>query len=258
MSAGLAAAGLAAAVLPSPSSLAVLALAGMAWRGRRAGMVAAGCLALLVVLAMPVVADTLLVGLERGLWPEAEAAAAGTVPGAIVVLGAEVEPDAARPGDADPGPLTLERLRAAAALARRTGLPLLAAGGVVREGAPPVAVVMARSLGEDFGLPTRWIEASSADTWQNAHAAAALLRPAQVGRVFVVTHAWHMARALIAFADAGLAAVPAPVRLDPWPQWRLGGLLPRASAWWTSYLALHEWIGRAAYAVRAQRWTARG
>jgi uncharacterized SAM-binding protein YcdF (DUF218 family) len=123
---------------------------------------------------------------------------------------------------------------------------------VVAEGGLPIAVLMARSLAWDFAVPARWVEQDAGTTWENAAFSAPMLRRDGIGTVYVVTHAWHMRRALIAFRAAGLAAVPAPILLehawDPLP----GSFVPRISAWARSYYALHEWIGCAWYAWRAR------
>ena len=70
-------------------------------------------------------------------------------------------------------------------------------------------------------------------------------------RAFLVTHAWHMRRAVLAFARAGLEVVPAPVRRDPGPRWVAEELVPRTSAWLRSYYALHEWAGYLQYRLRS-------
>jgi uncharacterized SAM-binding protein YcdF (DUF218 family) len=227
-----------------PADLAIVALLALAIGGRRRRAGAIACLVALVLLAVPAVAQTLIVSLERGVHPVLDPAA----PDAIVVLGGELEVDAN--GHAYPGALTLQRLRAAAALQRRTGLPVLVSGGSVRRDAPPLADVMARSLELDFGVPVRWVEDRSATTWENAADTAAILLPLHVRSVLVVTHAWHMRRAMMAFARVGLPAIPVAVARDPAPTWSPGAWVPCASAWMMSYYALHEWIGCLWYAAR--------
>ena len=232
----------------------LLVLAGLlfgilAWRGWRPG--ALGAVAAMVgvmLLATPSASGRLMASLEREVPPSPPSQATdGTPPGAIVILGAEM---AGGTGHPDIGPMTLERLRAGAALHRRTGLPVLVTGGPLATGAPPIASMMARSLQEDFGTPVQWVEAQAPDTRGNAVLSAAMLHQGGIGTAYVVTHAWHLPRALAAFQRAGLGAVPAPVRpargIDP--QW--SDLLPRPDHLADSWFALREWLGRLVYAIR--------
>jgi uncharacterized SAM-binding protein YcdF (DUF218 family) len=238
-------------LLVPPVNLVFLALAGMALARRRpaAGrrLALAAVLALLL-LAMPVVPNLLLAGLEHGLEPATLQPAAQ----AIVILGGNAAPDGPLPQQTQVGDLTLERLRGGAALARASGLPVLVTGGVVSAAGPPVAMLMATSLTQDFGLSARWIEPASATTWENAAFSAAILRREGIGTVLLVTHAWHMRRALIAFRAAGLTALPVPLLPEHRFDLTLSSFVPRVSAWQRSYFALHEWIGCAWYALRAR------
>ncbi len=196
---------------------------------------------------MPLVSGTLRVGLERGL---PTAVDRGDPPGAIVVLSGDArEVLDAGIGGYDVGHLTLERERQGAALARATGLPVLVTGGILKPGAPSLAALMDRSLRRDFAIAPRWLEQRAQDTWQNAAYSADVLRRDGVRSVYVVTHAWHMRRSLIAFRAAGLHAVAAPVPASPAPRLRLSELVPRVSAWQESFYALHEWIGCAWYGL---------
>jgi uncharacterized SAM-binding protein YcdF (DUF218 family) len=232
-------------LLVPPLNCLVAACAGAALRHRRAGRVllAAG-LGGLVLLSLPLVAGDLLASL---VWDFPTAPDARDPPRAIVILSADMV-ELAQGGDTV-GDLTLARERAGAVLARATGLPILVTGGVVKAGSASLAALMARSLHEDFGVETRWREASSQDTWQNAALSAAMLRGDGVGTVYVVTHAWHMRRALIAFRAAGLRAIAAPVGVASPPEFAARNLVPSVSAWQESYYALHEWIGSAWYWV---------
>ena len=225
--------------------LAVLATRG-SWRRRQMARTLAGlCLVALVLLSLPVVAGSLLATLGTGQAADSVSPAGA---GAIVVLGGDVVrlPD----GGVTLGPLSLERLRAAAGLHRRTGLPLLVTGGIVDGTARPVGTLMAESLRTDFGVPVRWIEDASFDTWENAAFSAPMLTAAGVRRVLLVTHAWHMRRSLRAFQHHGLVPVAAAVRLDTGPRLVASEFLPRPSAWVGSYFAIHEWVGQAWYALR--------
>ncbi|MCG7363818.1 YdcF family protein [Roseomonas sp. ACRSG] len=229
--------------------LASLLFGVLAWRGwRPGGLWAAVAVTGVTLLATPSASGRLMASLEREV-PLAtpRQAADGTLPGAIVILGAEMATGAGRP---DIGPMTLERLRAGAALHRRTGLPVLVTGGPLASDAPPIAQIMARSLREDFATPVQWVESQAPDTRGNAVLSAAMLHQASIGTVYVVTHAWHLPRALEAFERAGLKAVPAPVRpaRSTEPQW--SDLLPRPDHLAESWFAMREWLGRLVYAVR--------
>jgi uncharacterized SAM-binding protein YcdF (DUF218 family) len=105
---------------------------------------------------------------------------------------------------------------------------------------------MARSLAEDFRVPVRWLEDRSRTTGENASLSAALLGQAGIGTAYVVTHAWHLPRALEEFALTPIAVVPAPVRLDRAPRGVVSDFLPRADRLAESWWAIREWAGRLA------------
>lgn len=218
-------------------------------RRRLGNALAIGSLLALIALCVPFVSASLLVSLqtEPALTPERFDPKAG----AIVVLGGDVNPYAPEYGGPTVGPLTLERVRYAAELARQTKLPVLTSGGIIQRNAPALADLMKRTLERDFGVAARWAESQSGDTRGNATHSAAILRGAGVSRVYLVTHAWHMPRARAALEAAGLEVVPAPTAFRAWPAFRLASFLPSARSLRESSWALHEWLGRVWYAVNA-------
>ena len=238
-------------LLVPPANLLLTACAGAWYHDRRAGRIAlAVSLAGLIVLAIPLVSHTLLLSLEEGL---PTVAAADDPPGAIVVLSAdEQEQWDTGTREYGVGHMTLERERAGAVLARRTGLPILMTGGSVPPDAPALGDMMAHSMRDDFGLPTKWIESRSLDTWQNAEYSAAILKENHIGSIYLVTHAWHMRRSLIAFRHFGLRVTAAPVLIDGPARLKMRTFMPSAQSLEIAYYALHEWIGCAVYAVRAR------
>ena len=136
-----------AALVVPPINLLVTAAAGigLAWwaarRGRdcwqRAGLgLAALSLLGLILLAMPVVASSLLLPLEENAPPQSAAP-----PHAIVILSAEANEvlDEAGRAYVTVGQLTLERLRTGAVLARRERLPVLVSGGLLDTDWPSIA-----------------------------------------------------------------------------------------------------------------------
>lgn len=198
-----------------------------------------------LLLATPYVSASLRLSLQRDVPDRADPASPS--PGAIVVLSAD---SVRTEGSDEVGPLTLERLRAGARLARSTALPLLVTGGPAGPERPPHAILMAHVLEEEFGLPVRWIEPEAADTAGNARLSAAMLRAEGIAAAYVVTHAWHMPRAIEAFTREGFAALPAPVRRDRAPEGRFADWIPRPDHLGQSWLALREWAGRVVYALR--------
>jgi len=235
-------------VMP-PLCLYLVALAGLLLLGRkpRAGiaLLATG-LGLLIVLSIPLAAIALQKGLQgeppRGDFDVGDAQA-------IVVLGADASPFAPEYGGKSVGPSTLERLRYGALLARRSGLPLLVTAGLPGRLEPALAPSMAAVLEQEFGVSARWIEPRAANTRENAQFSAEILEPLGLTRIVLVTHAWHLPRALAAFEAAGLETRGAGTGWREfgdvdWRAWMPSARGLRESSW-----AVHEWIGRLWYAL---------
>ncbi len=174
----------------------------------------------------------------------------GTDAEAIVVLGAGVEGETPEYGGLVLGPLSLERVRWAARLQRMTGLPIALTGGSARPDATPVAELMREVLVQDLGVPVRWTEGDSATTWENAALSRKVLSAEGVDRVLLVTHAWHMPRAVMAFEAHGFEVVPAPTMFHGPPPEGLDGWIPTSKGLRHTTWALHEMIGRVVYGLR--------
>jgi uncharacterized SAM-binding protein YcdF (DUF218 family) len=237
-------------VLP-PTGPVLMAFAGL-WLARRrvrgAGRIMAAALVSLLMLSVPVVADRLVLLVEREgpLDPTRP-----VVADVIVVLGGGLRRPPA-PAAPAPGPETLERLAAGAALARRTGLPLLVTGGAFGDG-PPEADVMQAALRASFGLDARFVERRARDTHENAVESARLLRAAGLQRILLVTSAIHMPRAVGEFVAAGLEVTAAPVAGASASGRDLGDWLPSAPALAISYAALYEALGQGVVKLREGR-----
>jgi uncharacterized SAM-binding protein YcdF (DUF218 family) len=237
-------------VLLPPANLPLLAVLGLIvrrWLPRFGKSLTAVCCVLLLMLAMPFFSGTLLVALERHLpsdvGPDDKA-------GAIVILSGDIDRYGGDNPGFGPGRLTLERERAGAAVFRRVQLPILITGGVLAKGDPPIAAVMEQSMRDDFQIPVRWVELRSHDTWENADYSAQILRANGISSIYLVTHAWHMRRALIAFHHFGIKVIPAPVQLDRYPVVSPFYLVPKVYGWQITYYALHEWLGYVDYMLR--------
>ncbi len=215
------------------------------------------CLLGLLVLSLPITPALMFASLDAGIELREPVFGASfdavAPPAAIVVLGGDGgfgRAQGAIFGGAQLGALSLERVRAGAALQRRTGLPVLITGGALRDDSPPIAALMARSMQDSFNTEVRWIEPRSSETWENAEFTAPMLAREGIKSVYLVTHPWHMRRALVAFGHFGITAWPAPTSLAMPPRLTLDQLLPSVTAWHDSYLAIHEWVGFAVYALR--------
>jgi uncharacterized SAM-binding protein YcdF (DUF218 family) len=243
---------LASTIIVPPLNLLPLGLAGLAASRRwpRLGRLAiAVSLIGLTLFSLPVVSRLLIESLEWAL-PHAPP---DHPPAAIVILSADAGygTNAGFEKGLGIGAFTLERLRAGAGLQQQTNLPVLVSGGELERGAEPIALQMARALENEFGVPVRWIEAKSEDTWQNAQFSADLLNAASIDSVYLVSHAWHLRRAALAFRHFGIATTPAPPRYDRPPLFTFDEFMPHASAFLHSYYAMHEWIGCVYYALRS-------
>jgi uncharacterized SAM-binding protein YcdF (DUF218 family) len=240
------------AFLLPPLNLALVALFGFLLRKRRprTGM-ALGVAALLGLLILCTGAGARLftTPLEQMTIPLANARGVGAQ--AIVVLGGGRSPHAPEYDGRDgPSLATLGRLRYAATLYRRTGLPVLVTGGNPDGADESEAAIMARVLKEEFATPVKWIEPDSDNTAQNALYSAALLRAAGVRRILLVTDAIHMPRAAAAFERTGLVAAPAPTGFAASGPLTASDFVPNGSALALSHYAMHEWIGMLWYRIR--------
>jgi uncharacterized SAM-binding protein YcdF (DUF218 family) len=241
-------------VLP-PANLVFLfvagALLGRWWPRLGWGLIALAASAL-YLLSTPYVSTSLEAALE-GPTPVLDLDALRGAPAtAIVVLAGDRHRDAAEYGGDTVGAATLERLRWGGRVYQATRLPVLVSGGSPERSGPhagPLAAAMKDVLERDFSVPVRWTEERSRTTWENALYSAEMLRGAGIAKVVLVTHAWHMPRALRVFRATGLDVVAAPTlataprRLEP------TALIPRIRSLERSYDTLHEMIGLVWYRV---------
>jgi uncharacterized SAM-binding protein YcdF (DUF218 family) len=235
------------ALLLPPAVNLLLVLAGALLRRARPRvslvLVSAGWLSLLA-FSLPAVSYTLNAGLQR----EPALPLAGAPPAqAIVVLGGGRYAGAPEYGGDTVSERALSRVRYAAYLQRRSGLPILVSGGAVYEEGPAEALLLKGVLEDELRVPVTWTEATSRTTEENAVLSAPLLRERGISRFYLVTEASHMGRALAAFRRQGLDPVPAPTRFAT----RGGG--PAVFAWLPAARALAG-SSEALYAYLAEAW----
>jgi uncharacterized SAM-binding protein YcdF (DUF218 family) len=167
---------------------------------------------------------------------------------AVLILGGGLNQNVAEyGGSVQPTRETADRIRYGVWLARQLQLPLAFAGGVgwlmAGNQATSEGEMARRFMLEQYGVAPRWVDDRSRDTVENALFASPLLRRDGIERIALVTHAWHMPRALAAFRRMGLQVVAAPMGyLRPqgpsWHEW-----LPSPGGLRHSYIVLHEWLG---------------
>ena len=206
-----------ALLLLPPGVIIVLALLGFLIQIRwmlAGSLVVALSLTALLILSLPLTGYELMRGIETRFPPLrlTTAADAGPPPGAIVILGGGRYTDATEYGEGDSvNRQTLERLRYGAHLHRLTGLPILVSGGAPYGEQVSEAALMQATLTRDFQVQARWIEDKSATTYENAKYSKKLLVEAGIRRIYLVTHAAHMPRAVWVFENFGVDTIPAPM-----------------------------------------------
>ena len=215
----------------------------------------------LVALSLPLTAQQLMNGLQNFSKPPELVALAEKgpraslhvpkdslkdPPEAIVVLGSGRYTDAPEYDLGDTvSARGLERLRYAATLQRKTGLPILVSGGAPGGEDTAEADHMQAVLSTEFHANVKWVERESRTTAENARYSQAMLESARVRHVYLVTHAWHMRRAARAFESVGIKVIPAPTGFYTLSRRErmLGGYLPSAHGMYYTSLALHEHLG---------------
>lgn len=240
----------AAAMLPPLNAMLLIALA-MLLRARQRlawSLVGAG-LVLLGLQSLKPVGQWLLAPVEAAAGSPAILPDQLRSAGAIVILGGGRYRNAPEFGGDTVSGETLVRLRYGARLARESGLPVLMSGGKPDGHGVSEAAAMAKVFHE-WRLPVRWMEGDSADTADNAAGTVRLLKSAGVGRVVLVTHAFHMPRARRTLEAAGLAVIPAPTDFYAHRPLSLPDFLPQSEGMRWVRWGLRERIGQLWYRWR--------
>jgi uncharacterized SAM-binding protein YcdF (DUF218 family) len=132
---------------------------------------------------------------------------------AIVVLGGGVESRSREYEGAQLKPSSVARLQYGMLLSKTANLPLAFSGGVgwsAMTGSDTEAAAAARWLAQSGWPALRWQDANSRDTLENAGNISQILKKDGVKSIALVTHAWHMPRAMQAFEGTGLQVTAAP------------------------------------------------
>jgi len=192
----------------------------------------------------------LLVAFEEARAPSPQSCAA-PAPSTIVLLSGGVR---RLPRDVhDYGALSNASMRrtidAARLMRDQPGVQLVISGTRGDEDVHESEVMAA--LAHELGVPAEAIrvETASLTTWENAERVRAL--DANIpARIWLVTSALHMPRALIAFRRAGFEACSYPSDYLSSPIEGLGDFLPSGGAVSNAAAALHEMVGEIVYRLR--------
>lgn len=232
---------LVSAFLLPPLNLILLGAIGVLLLKRRPRMgkfLVMSALTLLYLLSTPFVAETALQKLEtlptRHSFDSIQA---------IVVLGAGTYFNAPEYDGDTVSRLGLERIRYAARLHRLTDKPILATGGAPLGSDSSEASQMKAVLEKEFQVPVQWIEEASGTTHENAYKSFTLLQRDGITHIALVTHAWHMPRAIREFERAGFKVTPAATAFTTRYKMDLFAFIPTAGALQKSNWFFHEVIG---------------
>lgn len=168
---------------------------------------------------------------------------------AIVVLGGGRKAYAPEYHAAGLSLWSMERLVYAMWLAGKTDAPLAFSGGIgwgSSSGGATEAEVAARVAAGQFMRPLRWTENESRDTRENAARTVALLARSDVRELVLVTHGWHMPRALRAFEQAAqgkMRIIAAPMGVATGEERSLMRWLPTSKGLLEVRYVLHEAFG---------------
>lgn len=237
-------------IMPPLGFLVLLALGAVLLALRRRGgwtLFGAGWLGLYLI-STPAISAVLAGWLETtpAVTP-AQVRASGA--GAIVVISAATYYRAPEYGASTSGRYELERVRYAAYLNRKTGLPIAVIGADPYGEGEDSSVWIRTILEQEFGVPVRWATAGSLNTREDARRARNLLRSDLVDHVVLVTHAGHMPRAAWSFEQEGFQVLPAPTGFftHGWARAGFVTFLPSAAALRQNQLYLHELLGAVWY-----------
>ena len=240
-----------ATILLPPLSLLLLLALGIMLRNRRQKLAKTLLLAVFVLLwagSTPYVAEGALHLLEAQTSP---LDIKNQTADAIVILGGGTYFHAPEYAGQDTiGEATLVRLRYGAKLQRETGKPILVTGGKPLGNSLSEAQQMRMSLEQDFSAPVRWTEDEADNTFENAHNSFRILRQANISKIYLVTHAWHMPRSAEIFRRAGFEVVEAPTAYTTRYRTDLLSFLPQAGSLYGSRIFMHEVIGLLWYRVK--------
>lgn len=240
-----------AALLLPPLNLLLISIAGLLLLHRKPQVASAlltVSIALIWLLSTPIIAYSLLQSLEEDFSPIDYKSKPAE---AIVVLGGGTYFNAPEYAGDTVGDATLLRLRYAAKLYRDLAKPILVTGGKPLGNTLSEAQQMRQALEQEFSTPVQWTEDESDNTYESARYSFKQLQQHHIKNIYLITHAWHMPRALRAFRTAGFNVIPAPTAYTTRYKLDLLAFLPNARALQDSRIYFHEAIGILWYRLKS-------
>ncbi|OVE82277.1 hypothetical protein BVY03_01250 [bacterium K02(2017)] len=212
--------------------------------GRGLGIIS---LFLLLVLSTPYVSSNLVCLLQN----DQALTAFDVKADAIIVMGAGYYSHAPEyDGQSTLSHGALERVKYAAYLFDKVGLPILVAGGDPYKTGVVESEVMKTVLENEFLTPVSWTEKRSRDSFENAKYSYEILKKNNKTKVILITHAWHMPRAEAIFKKVGFEVIPAPTIIRKPAKFNFSNLIPQNNGFNSIYLFFHEVIGRIWYSIK--------
>jgi uncharacterized SAM-binding protein YcdF (DUF218 family) len=204
---------------------------------------------LIYLLCIPVTTHFLFASIEdhKPLNPEQISSGADII---VVLAGGikALQQEYQRP---DIGNMTRERLRYAAWLHKKTQLPILVTGGI-KEQDFSEAQLMKQVLQNEYGVKGEiLVEQDSQNTYENSFYTQELLLEKPYRKIYLVTHAYHMRRAIMVFKQHHKHIQPAPMGFyHNSMDYLASDFFPNSLSMRLNYLALHEIVGRYWYQLR--------
>lgn len=216
-------------------------------------MLGLGGLAVIMIAAMPPVANALEWHLEHGA---SSTLREGVTYDVVVLLGGVVDEEVTHESGQPSYNDNVERVIMTHRLLRDgRAKKVIVSGGTMdpKNADYGEAVQLARQL-EDWGIAKERIviEDRSKNTRENALFTSALVREQGFGSLVIVTSAFHVPRAVDCFRAVGMQVdvLPVDFRAHAPRTGPLGDWMPRASALSNTSAMLREWFGRWIYRVQ--------
>ena len=119
-------------------------------------------------------------------------------------------------------------------------ISIVLSGGRRNANATSEAVIMNQVMVNVFNMNPKYLEVNGINTHEQAIAVKEQLSETEYKNIYLVTHAWHMKRAVVEFSHQGFNVIPAPMGFAATSKAEFE-FLPSAAALSSTSRALHEY-----------------